>query len=282
MADALRPHLPGASGHAGIVVERAELAGTVTRRREDRGDIGLKQARVGFAEGMHDGRRQTEHARLAQQPLRELAEQWQAADQVVDRAAVLHPHHDARAEMVAEVLADTGKVVANLDAELLQQRARAYARELQQLGRIHRTSADDDLAPRVDFELLAAAGVRHAAGAAAFEHDRIGMRVGDHGQTAALHRRVQIGARRADAAFAFDDTLVVTDTVSALAVVVGVARVADARRAVDERFAQRMLPGQVGDRQLAVVAAPEVVVGSGLWACASACAGTRASTGPRL
>ena len=262
MAAAVRAHLPGAAGHAGEAVERAQLAVAVAGRGEDHRAVGLGQARVSPAKGMHQGRRQAQHAGPAQQPFGALGQQPRPADPVVDGLGVAGPHDDARAVVVAQVGAHAGQVMRHRHAQALQQPGRADAGQLQQLGRIDGAGADDHLAPGLQLKAGAAALVAQAARDAAVQHDGADLRIGDHRQVGAAHRRVEKGARRADAPLALDHPLVVAHALGAGAVVVGPGRQAQAGGAVDEGIAQHMAPGRVGHRQFAQAAAVVVVGGA--------------------
>ena len=81
------------------------------------------------------------------------------------------------------------------------------------------------------------------------------MRARAHGDIGALARRMQEGGGGADPPALVDGALGVGDAFLDGAVVVGVARDAEADGALDEGLAQRVAPLQVGDGQIAVAAA---------------------------
>ena len=181
---------------------------------------------------------------------------------LVDGLGPLDARDEARRVVVAQVLADTGQVVLHRDAERFQERRRPDARDLQELRRVHRAAAQDQLAarPHLDRGAVAAAlAVAHANGALALEHDLGDVGVRAHGEIFALHRRMQVAAGGALAHAVLDDALHVAHARLHGAVVVAVARDAHLHRALDEGLADRVAPVEVGDRQVAVAAAEGVV-----------------------
>ncbi len=95
--------------------------------------------------------------------------------------------------MVLQVLADARPVGDDIDAERAQFRRRTDARELQELRRIDRPAAKNDLAPRANLMLASIAPVLDADGAAPLEGDLRRERVRDDLEVAAFHRRAKIG-----------------------------------------------------------------------------------------
>ena len=80
---------------------------------------------------------------------------------------------DVDLEVVLQVLADARQVGDDLDPERAQLGRRADARELEQLRRVDRAAAQDDLAAARDLAPAApGARVLDAGRAAALEHDR--------------------------------------------------------------------------------------------------------------
>ena len=73
--------------------------------------------------------------------------------------------------MVLQVLADARPVGDDVDPERAEFRRRPDAGELQQLRRIDRPAAKNDLAPRANLELTPVAPVMDADGAAPLECD---------------------------------------------------------------------------------------------------------------
>ena len=160
--------------------------------------------------------------------------------------------------MVAQVLADAGQLVLHLDAERLQQRCGADARDLQELRRVHRAATQDHFLPGAHFHRRAVAAplaVAHADGALALEHDRGRLCMGAHREVGPRHGGMKITTRGTDPAAVPDDALDVAHARLLRAVIIRVARDALFDRAFDEGLAQRIAPFEIGDRQVALVAA---------------------------
>ena len=176
---------------------------------------------------------------------------------------VLHAHRDARRVVIAQVLADAGQRVAHVDAERLQMRGRADAGHLQQLRRIERAARQDHLAARAHLDrraIASALAVAHADRALALEDQaRSRARCVRTVEVRPLHRGMQERARRAHAPAFVDRALRVVDAELARAVVVGIARNAEALGARDEGLAQRMVLVDVGDRHRAFAPAEGLV-----------------------
>ena len=85
------------------------------------------------------------------------------------------------------------------------------------------------------------------------------MRMGPHLDIGAFPRRMQKRGRRADTQAILDGALGVGNALLDRAIVVGVARNAEAHRTGHERFAERIAPVHGGDGQIAVTAAKGVV-----------------------
>ena len=95
--------------------------------------------------------------------------------------------------MVLEILADPGKVMQGFDAQRSQTLALADARELEQLRRIDRPSAKDDLAPGADGSPSPALVEFDGNRPLALEQDLAGERAGFDPEVRAGHCRVEIG-----------------------------------------------------------------------------------------
>src|SRR5690606_4712295 len=146
-----------------------------------------------------------------------------AARAAVQRASVADLVDAANLEMVVQVLADARQVVHDGDATLGEQRARADARQLQQLRRADRSGRKHDLAARRDALRLAGRRAAARAGAplaadeprlgaeahvdgartphavALLDDDALDERVRRDGQVRPRERRAQEGLRRAPA-----------------------------------------------------------------------------------
>ena len=92
-----------------------------------------------------------------------------------------------------------GRSCTTRDAVLLQLRARADARQHQQLRRLQRAGAEQHLAPRLQLLQLAADAHLHADRAPAFEQDARGVGLGHHLQVGAAQVRRQVGLGGAEA-----------------------------------------------------------------------------------
>src|SRR3546814_15811962 len=88
------------------------------------------------------------------------------------------------------------------DAMLLQHRRVADAGELEKLGRADGAGSEDHLAARGDPPWRAALAEVETGDAPPVEHQRLGLRLGQHGEVWALQGRAQerLGARPAQAA----------------------------------------------------------------------------------
>ncbi len=109
---------------------------------------------------------------------------------------------DVDLEVVLQVLAHAGQVGHRVDAEPAQQPGVAHPGQLQQLRRVDRASAQDDLPgpdllrrarPAGPVPAAPAAPVLHAHRAAALERDPGDERPAFHREVAAPHDRVQVG-----------------------------------------------------------------------------------------
>src|SRR5207302_8980605 len=98
-------------------------------------------------------------------------------------------------------------------------------RQQQELRRVDRAAAQDDLARRPRGVDPALAAEIDPDGAAALEQDLLGERLGNDLQVAALHRRAQIADRGRAAPAVARRRLVIADAVLAGAVEILVARI---------------------------------------------------------
>ena len=116
------------------------------------------------------------------------------------RARVLH----VDLEVVLEVLAHAGQVPDHGNAQRLELGGVAHTGELQQLRRVDRAAAEDDLAGHDPPHSPPTAPVLDAASALAVEEDFGGEGARADGQVRPCHGRVQVGLRRAPASTAVD------------------------------------------------------------------------------
>src|SRR5262245_57297071 len=254
--------LPDTAAHARIVVEHADVAFLVARRRKHDLEVGAADVWIGLPEAIAERRAHAEHTGSAGEPAQHLADQRGAAGDLVDGLRILRPRHEAHRAMVAEVFADRRQIVNDLDAETLEQAATADAGELQEARRIDGAAADDHLLARLHLVDQPAALVdianRHRL--LALEHDLAGARMGAKiDPPGLLLRRQQIHPPRAAAQALVDAALQIADAGLRCAVVVGVAGDAEADGASDECLADLVLPIEVGHRDVAVAPPIKVV-----------------------
>ena len=262
VADAVGPLLPRGDRHAGEVVEGRLHAFLVAGRGEGELQVVVVDPLVGFPEHVDQRRVEGEDALARGGIFQHLAHQPQPVRLFIDAGRVLHAGDEARRIVVAQVLADARQGVLHRDAQRLQQRRRPDAGDLQELRAVHGAAAQDHFLVGAHLHrpaVAAALAVAHADGPLAVEHDlrRLGMRA--HGEVRPLHRRMQVAARGAHAPSVPDDALHVADAGLHRAVVVAVARDPHLHRALDEGLAQGIAPVEIGDRQLALVAAEGLV-----------------------
>ena len=119
-----------------------------------------------------------------------------AADHLIERSGVAdledHPQH----QVVLQILAHAGHVMAHRDAVLAQQRARSDARHLQKLRRPDRTARKHDLASRGREARRVVLPEFDAGRALAVETNRLRLRVGDDTQVRPVHHRPKENLRR--------------------------------------------------------------------------------------
>ena len=153
--------------------------------------------------------------------------------------------------MVLQVGADAGDVEQRADAGRLQVIGRSHARQHQQLRRVHRAAAQDDLHLCACDLVAAVDDVAHAHRVVLVEDDALDQRAGDdvHVVLVALDRGPQVGAGGAPALLALLRHLVLADAFLHGAVEVGEALVAGLLGGLHERLADLGRVGLVGDVQ---------------------------------
>src|SRR3954464_3295171 len=182
----------------------------------------------------------------------------QAAPEFIDGLDIFYTRDRTRRVVVLQALADAGQRVTHLDAELAQKLGRSDPGQLQQLRRVVGAAGQYYFLVGADFgngATLAAFDVAHADRALAVEDDLGRMRMGAHMDIRPFARGMQKRSRGADAAAVLNGTLRVGDAFLDRAVVVGVARNAEAHRTSHERLAERIAPLHGGNRQTAVAPA---------------------------
>ena len=122
------------------------------------------------------------------------------------RHRLLRPVLDVDLEVVLQVLAHAGQVGDHVDAEPAEQLGRAHAGQLQQLRRVDRAAAQDDLAPRASRAVLRPGPPRRRplnstpTARAPSKRILVTKRAAGHVEVGPAHHRVQVGPGRARAA----------------------------------------------------------------------------------
>ncbi len=205
--------------------------------------VGRRQVRRALDEAMHQPRAQRQDALAAGVVARHLLRQAPAARHLVERHGVPDPPVHARGEVVDVVLAHLRLRVHQRNAEGLQQRGVAHARQLQQLRRLHRAQAQQCLAPRPHGEFLAVLAVGHADATLALEQQPRHVRAALHRQVLAAGGGLEVTVDHAPAAAVALRHLVIADPVLAAGVVVRVERQAVLLRRAQEGVGQRKALG---------------------------------------
>ena len=224
-------------------------------------DVGRGQLGPGAREqrrrrGPHRQRAGLEHVVL--QPGLQLSQI--ALHHVVDGDRQCAFEFERRRIVVLQALPDPRQMVHDRDPCRHQMLGFADPGQHQQLRRVDRTAAQNDLARRPRGAELPVLAERDAGRAPPVKDDFFGQRVGEHAQIGAVHRRTQIADRGRAALAVAGRRLVIADAVLPGAVEIVVARKAETHRGVDERLADRVLVGDVGDAERA--ASPVECVGA--------------------
>src|SRR5712691_8430631 len=157
--------------------------------------------------------------------------------------------------MVAQVLANSLELVANLDADAFEQLRPADAGQFQKLRRIDRTGADDDLPVGAGFVLLAVYLVAHADAALAFDQQAFSQRIGLDGQVRPPPGGIQIADRGAHPTTTADRRLGHADAVLGRAVIILGVSDADLAGRLDQRIVDRSALIAFGNLQRPAAAA---------------------------
>ena len=253
-AAALRPHRPDMRLEAVLAGQRRAVIGD-RHRQEMELNVGVANA----------GARADEAARLEMVGGAEAAPAHQplgADERAPDEARVRKerdrlPGGDLKGEfeMVLQVLADAGPVGDHVDPERAQFRRRPHARQLQELRRIDRAAAKNDLAPRARLLLAPVAAVVDADRAAAVEGDSGRQRVGDHLEVGPLHRRPEIGVGGRPAHAVPHRHVERAKPLLPLAVEIGADRIARLPARLDEGVVERVAFAPMRRRKRSGVAA---------------------------
>ncbi len=148
MALAVGPHIIGDDGHAGIGVESHRPLVVRVKGIEAHADlrVGPVERGIGLDEAAHFMRRMGQRTFRSESIAQSRHDEAQAGQFLV-QAVPPNPVVEAQIAMFAKVGADAGRIDDDRDAERFEQGAGTDARQLQQLGALHRACGEDDLLP---------------------------------------------------------------------------------------------------------------------------------------
>ena len=173
------------------------------------------------------------------------------AQVVVQRHALAQPDDRARLVMILQVFADAAQRGDDADAERAQQVGWTDPRKLQQLRRLDRACAQNDLARRARARESTVALPFDADGPRSLEQHARHQRARHDRQVRPAADRTQERDRRALSPSAIDAQLVRPDAVRRRAVEIGIARQPELDARLDPRVAVRVVVAQVRDAELA-------------------------------
>src|SRR6516165_6119874 len=193
---AVRPNGAHDNRHAGLLLEAADAVRVVAPGGEQQLQVRARQPFAAAAEHHCGGDAESQRAAAGGGKPADLADEPQAARQLIDRDLVLDPGRDTDREMVGEIGADPWQFVHHLDADRFQMAGRPDARDLQQVGRVDGAAGDDDLTRR-QYPAIAAILPKGNPGALpALEQQPRSDRLGLDAHIWASPRLGQKGARR--------------------------------------------------------------------------------------
>ena len=166
---------------------------------------------------------------------------------------------DVDLEVVLQVLPHAGQVVHDVDPDRPKVAGGPHAGELEQLGRVDRATAEDDLGAAGGTRAPVGAGVLDAHRPAALEEDLRGEREGLHLEVRTAHHRVQVGARRRQATTIVHVAVERGKALLAVAVHVLGERIAGLLDGVEEGVEERAARRAALERERAVVTAEGIV-----------------------
>ena len=162
-------------------------------------------------------------------------------------------------EMVLEVLAHAGQVADHIDAQGTQLARRAHTRELQELRRVDRPTAEDDLIGLGRPGAPARARVFDSDRPRTVEQHPRGQRERLHGEVGAVHHGVQVSPRGGQAPAVVHVAIEGGKALLPVAVDVRGQRMAGLLHGGEERVEQRAPSGTALEHERAVVAAEGIV-----------------------
>ncbi|MBC7804171.1 MAG: GMC family oxidoreductase N-terminal domain-containing protein, partial [Candidatus Parcubacteria bacterium] len=157
--------------------------------------------------------------------------------------------HDARLEMVLQVLTHLRLVEHHGNAVFVQQRGGPDAGELQELRRVDGARAKDDFPACRCLALFVSLEVFDRDGARTFEHDSRNQCIRNHPQVRPMQHRSEVAGRGRAAAAVARGQLRVAGAFLRCAVEIRIARMAGLHRGFDEGVAELVRLTLVGDRQ---------------------------------
>ncbi|MCY1510586.1 hypothetical protein D9M68_449680 [compost metagenome] len=194
-----------------------------------------------------------EQAGAEQHPLQPVLQRRQAAVVAQQAHGLARAAVDRHLEVVLEVLAHAGQVFHHRQAQRLQLRAGADAREQQQLGRGERAGREDHFVARGGHHLFAAAvaarAVDHAGGRAVLREHAQHVRARHHGELRVVAHGREVGGGGARAPAFEGGGLVEAHAGLGGAVEVVVVGQAALLRGAQEGQAQRMAKARVAHLQ---------------------------------
>ena len=159
----------------------------VARGREGELQVSILQGLIGLPEHIHQGRLQTQNAVPASEVFDHLAGKTQTLGSLIYTGGILNPGGYPRSIVISEIAADAGQRVHHRDTVLTQPLGRSDTRELQQLGCVDSTTAENDFTSGGNSSAADIVPVLDTDGTALLEQDTCGMCASDHLQVLACH-----------------------------------------------------------------------------------------------
>src|SRR6056297_1896480 len=133
-----------------------------------------------------------------QEPSEACGEFSQGSGPGPERHGLLTLEFQYEIRMIVQVLTDTGQVMADLDAHIMQMVCRSDTRQHQWMRRTHRARTQYDLPSGMSDNGLTRPGpIGYARSPGAVEYHALNLRMGLDREVAALAGRIEIGARGA-------------------------------------------------------------------------------------
>ena len=172
-------------------------------------------------------------------------------DRGIQRDGFLARHLEIELQVILEIFPDTGQIVHHIDTVRAQFRGGSHPGELQQLGRVDGSAAENQLFT-LDPMRRPCVRVLERARTPALEHDAGRERMGEHFEVRPAHRRAQVGVGGAAASAAAHGHVHATEAFLLEAVDVGGLRIARLAGGGQPRGVQRIFQRAIAGLQLAV------------------------------